>query len=126
MSWVTSKAVLVSALNDLGYTEVPRGQGVEDLETFNHKCFTLESPSSEEIPQTGLRAVTYNAELQIVYVGTKNSDYDINRDLFNDLALVIADLDGFLGWEDQTFARSETKKQKQIGTFTFTFGIGGC
>ena len=127
MSWVTDKAAIVSNLEGLGYSEVPRGQDVEELETFNHKCFTVRfsGVNTNEITSRGY-IHERKAVINVVYVNKKNADYDANADLFIALIAELKTLAVLVEIESADFALSETTKLKSIGTIEIIYGVRSC
>lgn len=128
MSFVSDKALIKTALEAIGYKELPSNLDIvnEMPASFVDKGFTLKPlglNTKFQISQAQLNEV--RAELIIAYKGMSNTDYDTNFDLFNTALTAIKTLHS--GYEDKPeYKRYDKSTFNTYGRVIITLGVEQC
>lgn len=128
MSWVTNKAILDAALEDLGYSEIPNNLKLRESPSSKiDKCYNYEIEINTEL-YTGSTVISSDViTLEMGYLINSNSDKATAVDDFRDVMEAIAATSPFNQFTSSgTFERFEDDNKKMIATVQFIYGLEGC
>lgn len=127
MTYVSDIATLTTALNGLGYTEIPDKLRIGEAD-HSQEDFTFEiEEGNPDLQDETSNGYTYSREiiLRVNYTNASNAEYNANRDNFQTVIQTVKALTNFAGIIDFTYARGDHPNYSQ-GTFNFYYGYNQC